>query len=461
MTNPLSVKTKVHSVKSPTALLSPSEREKVFLEVHIQNLTQAAICFERMRLECTDAWEAVDGNIVSGGEGKGETSIFSGAMALMQPQDMRQYVYILTPKVTEPSTNTPAPGSIIPLGRLDISWRSSFGEPGRLLTSMLSRRIPLAPTPAAQPASALPPYLKRTIAGPTPSRPHSPSISSIHQARPGTPPIGPRPGSPALRRDSVSSVRPQSPQLTPVPQPVPPPEIEAQLLVRRLPRENIRIEKPFSIAFSVVISSPVTPSRENLRRKVTLAIQHIRKRVIPPPVIPQPPVESFSPRLPSSGFSTPSSATATFNYALAHQKILAASSRPAAPEPVIPDPGTPTDNSNALPPPYFEGGSEELPSSSPNSVSFVGPSAIYLPPLEIDYSSHSGHGDGFAKVQLTQDFELPFIGLRQGFSTIGGLRILLAEDVVQGTEDVDSKPTKSRVQVLKEYEVVGEVWVSA
>lgn len=136
MTNPLSVKTKVHLPRSPSALHSVSEREKVFLEVHIQNLTQDAMYLQRMHFECTDGWHAVDANIGDiTGKDQGE-SLFSGVMALMQPQDMRQYIYILTPSTIPTFPVAHTPGAVIPLGRLDISWRSSFGEPGRLLTSV-------------------------------------------------------------------------------------------------------------------------------------------------------------------------------------------------------------------------------------------------------------------------------------------------------------------------------------
>lgn len=136
MTNPLSVKTKVHVPRSPTALLSPTEREKVFLEVHIQNLTSDALWLERMRFECVDGWQTQDANVTKAANGSEEISLFSDSMALIQPQDTRQYVYILSPKTIPPFPVTHAPGTIIALGRLDISWRSAFGEPGRLLTSV-------------------------------------------------------------------------------------------------------------------------------------------------------------------------------------------------------------------------------------------------------------------------------------------------------------------------------------
>ncbi|CAA7267990.1 unnamed protein product [Cyclocybe aegerita] len=448
VTNPLSVKTKIHSPKSPSALLSPVDREKIFLEVHIQNLTQDAIRFERMRLECTENWEAIDANIIS--SGGFEKSIFSDTTTLMQPQDMRQYVYILTPKVIDLFPTTHPPGSIIPLGRLDISWRSSFGEPGRLLTSMLSRRIPVV-APPPQPASAVPPHLKRTIGGSI-SRPHSPSIS---QSRPGTPPANQLPGTPgtAGNRSSMSAtMRPQSPQSIANSLLPPLPEIEALLIVRRVPRDNVFVERPFSMTFSVVVSSVVPLGRENSKRTVTLAIQHIRPRKLYPLVAPRP-AEAFSPRVPTSGFSTPSSATATFNYALAHQKILAATVRPPASEPLTSEP----ENAEALPPPYFEGRGDEHKILT-SGVSFVGPSVIFLSPVELDFST--ANEDKRAHMEAVQEFDLSFIGLRTGYSTIGGLRILLVDDrLVDNLNEIGG--TKMKARVLKQHDVIGEVWIKS
>jgi hypothetical protein len=112
-----------------------SEREKVFLEVHIQNITQDAMWFERMGFECAEGWSVVDVNMTDDDKNQ---SLFSGSMALMQPQAIRQYIYILTPTSSFSFPVIHPPGSAIPLGRLDISWRSQFGEPGRLLTSVRS-----------------------------------------------------------------------------------------------------------------------------------------------------------------------------------------------------------------------------------------------------------------------------------------------------------------------------------
>jgi hypothetical protein len=136
VTNPISVKTKVHSPKCPSALFSAAERHKLFLEVHIQNLTQESIWFERMRFDCVEGWHVENGNLIEV-EPMGEKEcIFSDSSALLQPQDMRQYIYIVQPTTTPTFPPMYSPGTVVPLGRLDISWTSSFGEPGRLLTSV-------------------------------------------------------------------------------------------------------------------------------------------------------------------------------------------------------------------------------------------------------------------------------------------------------------------------------------
>ena len=136
MTNPLSVKTKVYVPRSPSALFSPLERDKVFLEVHIQNMTQESLWFERMRFECVDGWQVEDANVMDSGAHGEKQSIFFSSTALMPPQDTRQYIYILQPVSPPPFPIIHEPGSSIPFGRLDISWRSALGEPGRLLTSV-------------------------------------------------------------------------------------------------------------------------------------------------------------------------------------------------------------------------------------------------------------------------------------------------------------------------------------
>jgi hypothetical protein len=134
--------------------MSPTERDKVYLEVHIQNVTQELMWFERLRFEPVEGLVAIDSNVYTP-TGSTTQSIFSGWSALMQPADVRQYLYIISPTDPTPSWSSPAAGSVIPLGRyavrsllnldslilnffrrLDITWRTTFSEPARLLTSV-------------------------------------------------------------------------------------------------------------------------------------------------------------------------------------------------------------------------------------------------------------------------------------------------------------------------------------
>lgn len=432
--------------------------------MHIQNLTQEPMHFERMLLQPIDGWDVLDTNFKDPNDDK---TIFSGALAIMQPQDTRQHLYILSPKTTNPVPPVLAPGSIIPLGRLDISWRSSFGEPGRLLTSMLTRRIPVpAPPP---PASAVPNYLKRTTggAGGPGSRPHSPSISS----RPISPPPNQRPGSPfQARQGSISQVaRPQSPQIQSQNLSLPGPpqsDFTVDLLVKHIPYDEIRLEKPFTISCQLVASSGM-PLRDLTMRKVGFCIQHLQVPKVaqtaaagasaPPPPAP----EMQSPRISSSGFSTPVSANpGSFNYALAHQKILDASLQ-AHPEASASTPQAgPTDDSEStgpiLPPPFFEG-HDELKPLIGNAL-FIGSSATFLPTTQIstgDYATPSN--------PILQDFDLTFVPMERGLCRIGGLRVLLVQD--KGVSDFqelegDLPSHLAKAQTLKEYDIIAETWVS-
>lgn len=397
-----------------------------------------------MSLECADGWAVVDGNISHAGDNG--RSIFSGSMALMQPQDTRQYIYILTPTSTELLPIVHIPGSIIPLGRLDISWKSSFGGPGRLLTSMLSRRIPMLPTP--QPASAFPPHLKRAFASSTPSRPHSPQLLS--QSRPGTP-SGQRPGSPMSGRPTPTSamIPPQSPSIIPSIAP----ELEAQLFIRQSLGKSVLVERPFSISFGIVLSTTISLGKEGLRRKVTLAVQYVGPRT--PYALAAANIDALTPNMTSPDVSTPSSATVISKYTVAHQKFLAASSRPLTIETATQDNKNTAPSQIVFSPPYFE---ESNGNVSSIGVFPIGPSLLFLPPVELDSSSHQR--DGLSKAQLTQEFEMTFVALQRGFSTVGGVRILVVDDNLNEGENKRMK-LQSRARVLKEYDVVGEIWVSA
>ncbi|EED78834.1 predicted protein [Postia placenta Mad-698-R] len=529
VTNPLSVKTKVHVPRAPSALLSRPEREKVFLEIHIQNLTEDAMWLERMHLECADSWKVHDVNLADDGSEMEKEGIFSGSMALMQPQDMRQYVYVLSPVILTAFPVAHAPGSIVPLGRLDISWRSSFGEPGRLLTSMLSRRIPLiqAPQtpnqplalPAKQHASAIPLHLQRTASltsGP-PSRPRSPQLTQ----RPMSPPAAAagatpfRPGSPFRSRTTTQGLQSPIPVPTsPNPAMIRKEDVEVDLVVRTIPRDALHVEQPFTVAFTLNVSAPVPLARLSESRAVrllSLVVQHLRP---PRPVqaegaaaAPAPSKEDpYSPRLPASGLSSPSPygtpQRADFQDFLARRLLVTSPRRMAIDDDAQTDGGaTPAPFGTrfgaevvSLPPPFVQAGSGAGGKLAEcKDVVSLGGSAVFLPQLRLappsgpgettgrtpahernvstdttdsEADSESGEAGGSlaVKVVALQDFELSYLPLKRGFVTFGGLRVVLIEDVTvnEGQEEsAQSRHHAEDVRVLKEWDVVGEIWVES
>ncbi|KAH7889955.1 DUF974-domain-containing protein [Phlebopus sp. FC_14] len=455
VTNPLSVKTKVHTPKSPSALRDPLEREKTFLEVHIQNMTQEPMWFERMELECIEGWSAVDANHLSrASESSGDNQLFSGSMALMQPQAVRQYIYILSPSTIPSFPVSPQPGSIIPLGRLDIAWRSQFGKPGRLLTSMLCRRIPGQPPPppssVQQPASAVPPYLQRGPPG-TPSSPLRARSPQLPPSRPSSPPPGSfRPGSP-FRNRPAPIVRPQSPAgsissvSAPATQPLSiqpnAPDLDVDLVVVHKPEEPTHVGKPFQLGFKLTVSALVP--RSSRQRAVSIVVQHLFPLhpavVLGPPVSAQPSSSRFS----SYEFSPP----------------------PSQPTPMVditretvssPQKLTRLENDAmlSLPPPYFEI-PDEVRSMKLKGCSFLGPSAITLDPINL-ISSNDPMDDELIRAEGSQLFELTFQPLRTGFVCVGGLRLILTDDKLS---DADNAPYRRSPQILKELDIVAEIWV--
>ncbi|KAF9413491.1 hypothetical protein BGZ76_005019, partial [Entomortierella beljakovae] len=155
--NPLSVKTKVnhpglsvptqhHEGNNNSTVVSQgvSKGGVVLLEAMVQNISGVTMWMERMRFDVSDAFTVRDLNIVIDEDERGDeeenktksvVSIF-GKHDYFGPNDIRQYLYVLTPKpgmeIMAKTTNV--------LGKMDILWRSQFGETGRLQTSQLTRK---------------------------------------------------------------------------------------------------------------------------------------------------------------------------------------------------------------------------------------------------------------------------------------------------------------------------------
>ncbi|KAI9146027.1 hypothetical protein BKA69DRAFT_1121204 [Paraphysoderma sedebokerense] len=154
--NPLQVKTKVHNITSGSVLL----------EIQVQNVAATPICFERLRLEPSETYRCTDLSLITSAKENVELSVNTqtesvfGNYLFVNPQDILQFLYRLDPKPFYPSTTVMTPAATIPstpsssqlplpptslptgLGKLDLVWRSRFGEFGRLQTSQLVRKVP-------------------------------------------------------------------------------------------------------------------------------------------------------------------------------------------------------------------------------------------------------------------------------------------------------------------------------
>jgi hypothetical protein len=133
--NPLSVKTKVNNQASG----------HVFLEVQVQNLAVAPMCLDRIYLEAAEGFVARDLNLLLDRDPDDNTPLDEqptvfGETEFLQPQDIRQYLFLLS---VDKNVTDPALRNSNALGKLDIVWRTTFGEFGRLQTSQLTRRLPV------------------------------------------------------------------------------------------------------------------------------------------------------------------------------------------------------------------------------------------------------------------------------------------------------------------------------
>jgi hypothetical protein len=101
--NPLSVKTRVNSQSDG----------RISLEIQIQNLASIPLCLDKVAFEVNDLFSSRDLN-----------QAFDSN--LIPPQDTRQYLFLLDPSKGQELAARTSPN----LGRLDIHWTSTMGQPG-------------------------------------------------------------------------------------------------------------------------------------------------------------------------------------------------------------------------------------------------------------------------------------------------------------------------------------------
>ncbi|GAA5808755.1 hypothetical protein MFLAVUS_002151 [Mucor flavus] len=132
VSNPLAVKTKLNNLIDG----------RVFLEAQLQNVSAGPMFLERMKFEPSEHFVFEDLNQVV----TNNNSVFGDSF--IHPQDIRQYLYMLSPKDDQ---NDRISRTTNALGKLDIVWRSYMGDLGRLQTSQLTRKAPMLEDLEVQP----------------------------------------------------------------------------------------------------------------------------------------------------------------------------------------------------------------------------------------------------------------------------------------------------------------------
>ncbi|GAA5857997.1 hypothetical protein JCM8547_006657 [Rhodosporidiobolus lusitaniae] len=502
VSSPLSVRTKAHSPPPSCAssYLSPSQRCLIFLEVQVHNHHVHSLFFERMRFEPLLVPSSTGETALKLADGFADPNegLFDAEEdALLPPGGVRQFLYVL--QQSEEERKKAIPGANQGLGRLDIVWRTPYGEIGRLQSSTLGRRIPAGPTPPT-PAPPAPPI------GASPALPPLPPMSPPHPQSQ----LGPAPYRPMPHRTSTPN--PDLQQGGPA---VPPPPLlpsaeglSFDFTVDDLPSStSISVDRPLSLSFCLGISSPLpclpthpsAPSPLKRRRRLHLAAQHVQydpsllgssSSSLPLASLttgttakghgPSQPSVSLS--LPGSFSSAPSAPPPAGGVTTLQQQQQLASSAAAGrgsidsvasssslfiapPTPlsareqnyllpkidgVVLPPPTPFPPSSSAGPMRASGA---LPSAD---VVRLGAGVVDLGWVEVE----EGNGEKEKEKELRWKFR--FVASEGGLKRVGGVRVLLldtreGEDKVEEEEDGRERTAR----IVGEWEVVAEVWVES
>lgn len=272
-------------------------------------------------------------------------------------------------------------------------------------------------------------------------------------------------------------------------------DIEVDLAVVKMPHKStVQLRSPFSIEFSLAVSWPVDSRKSEtgsllVQHVVRVPIEELKRLTseshnikgleisldsaapLNPPRSPS--IDAITPRqVLSPGPGTPGGST-TRGFS-SPELVTSPAMAPASLSQILPDPLTDrlrlislddTQRSGAagnemgentglhLLPPFAVLPQDELVNSehSGGQVRFIGSSTVSLPRLP----SNNGMVVG-GRVEEENKFTLSYMPTRQGFARIGGLRLWLLRDERRGdTETFTAEP-----RMLKEWDIVSEVWVT-
>ena len=255
--------------------------------------------------------------------------------------------------------------------------------------------------------------------------------------------------------------------------------VDLDLVVRSIPRDTLQAGKPFCIACTLGVTASV---REGQQRTLSLAVQHV-----------QPSTARTIPETGSRASTTATSTTGATASRLASAVAMAMASSsptpraslslldgplvgsPRATQPAEQDEEDDPASRLRFPPPvptYDEARYDKL----RGATRFLGASTLLVPPMTLvrthpESSSTPGSGGGndngngsgtmTGKEERFWNFELEYTPLKTGFVLVGGLRVLLLENQVHGAEEVYPQRRSSAPLVLKEWDVIGEIWVKS
>lgn len=133
---PLDVKTKFMNVE-----------DDIMLEVQIQNITQNPMFLEIVNFDPSSSFLAQDLNTLHQDEREdnsltGKEALIFGSNNYLLPRNTRQYLYKISPLVP---VRIPEKPVSVTVGKMDIVWRSRFGEKGRIQTGQLKSSVPALP----------------------------------------------------------------------------------------------------------------------------------------------------------------------------------------------------------------------------------------------------------------------------------------------------------------------------
>lgn len=262
--------------------------------------------------------------------------------------------------------------------------------------------------------------------------------------------------------------------------------VDVDLIVREIPRDDVFVEKPFKVAFTLSAAAPVPTGKE---RVLTVVVQHVQLPMLTTTsstssstgTQPTATETAHTPRVQALTITSPS----TTSTPLSRQtsiSMLSSNERTLVGSPIEqPSPLPERPGSTTLPQPVPAPQDEEKYVKSAY-VRYLGPSAIFLPPLRLSAPvvvrepgvgvEGGGEAEGEVnkdglgvgkRVEGSWDFELEYLPRKTGFWNVGGLRVVLVGDRYEDEDNVGNGEERKieTVRVLKEWDVVGEVWVKS